>query len=240
MLALIGIVVVVIGFAAGINPLLVVVAAALATGLAAGMAPLDVVAALGKAFNENRFVSVVWIILPVVGLLERHGLQARARALVGRLKRASPGGVLTAYMLARQITAALGLNALGGHPQMVRPLIAPMAEAAAERMRPDVEAPLRETIRANAAASDNMGAFFGEDIFIAFGSILLIKAVLKSGGIEVSPLALSVWAAPTAFMALLTHAVRMAILDRRIRRLPGAQAKITHALRGDGAGGEAQ
>jgi len=229
MLALIGIVIVVVGFAAGINPLLVVVTAALASGLLAGLAPLDVVAALGKAFNQNRFVSVVWIILPVVGLLERYGLQARARDLVGRLKRSSPGGILTGYMLARQITAALGLNALGGHPQMVRPLIAPMAEAAAERMRPDVDAPLKETIRANAAASDNMGAFFGEDIFIAFGSILLIKAVLKSGGVEVSPLALSAWAAPTAILAFVVHAVRMARLDRRLRRLKGASGPAVEA-----------
>ena len=35
------------------------------------------------------------------------------------------------YLLVRQATSALGLTSLGGHPQMVRPLIAPMAEGAA-------------------------------------------------------------------------------------------------------------
>lgn len=36
------------------------------------------------------------------------------------------------YFVFRQVTAALGLLSLGGHAQMIRPLIAPMAEAAAK------------------------------------------------------------------------------------------------------------
>jgi uncharacterized membrane protein len=36
------------------------------------------------------------------------------------------------YLLVREIAAAFGLTSLGGHPNMVRPLVAPMAEAAAE------------------------------------------------------------------------------------------------------------
>ena len=36
------------------------------------------------------------------------------------------------YLGARQLTAAVGLTSLGGHPQMVRPLLAPMVEGAAE------------------------------------------------------------------------------------------------------------
>ena len=51
---LIGLAILAAGFVAGLNPLLVVVAAALATGLAAGHAPAAVVAELGKAFNDNR------------------------------------------------------------------------------------------------------------------------------------------------------------------------------------------
>ncbi len=54
MLALIGLPVLIIGFLLRFNPLLIVVAAALATGLAAGIDPITVVAAFGKAFNESR------------------------------------------------------------------------------------------------------------------------------------------------------------------------------------------
>ena len=128
MLALLGIAVMVIGFAVRLNPLLVVAAAALVTGLAAGMSPAAVIAAFGKAFTQNRYLSVVWLVLPVIGLLERYGLQVRARALIARLRHATAGRILLVYLMARQLTAAVGLISLGGHAQMVRPLIAPMAE----------------------------------------------------------------------------------------------------------------
>ena len=68
MLTLLGVAVVVLGFAARFNPLLVVVAAAMVTGLAAGLPPLQVLAALGKGFNDNRLVTVALLVYPVVGV----------------------------------------------------------------------------------------------------------------------------------------------------------------------------
>ena len=67
-----GIAIVVAGFGLRFNPLLVVVSAALATGVLAGLDLQAVIEALGKAFNDNRYISVTWIILPVIGLLERY------------------------------------------------------------------------------------------------------------------------------------------------------------------------
>jgi uncharacterized membrane protein len=215
---LLGIAVVVAGFVARLNPLLVVVAAAGVTGVAAGMTPHDVVAAFGKAFKENRYITLVWMILPVIGLLERHGLQEKARGLVAGIRGATTGRLLLLYLLIRQITAALGLTSLGGHPQMVRPLVAPMAEGAAEARHGDLPEATRQTIRAQSAATDNIGLFFGEDIFIAIASILLIKGFLESNGIIVEPLHLSVWAIPTAACALAIHGARLLLLDRRIAR----------------------
>ena len=218
MLSLIGIVVVVIGFMARLNPLLVVTVAALVTGLAGGMGPVEVVETFGKAFKENRYVSVVWVVLPVIGLLERAGLQERAKTLIGQIQAATTGRLLLLYLVLRQATAALGLTSLGGHAQMVRPLIAPMAEAAAESRHGALPDPTRQFIRAHSAAADNIGLFFGEDIFIAIASILLIKGFLEQNGIFVEPLHLSVWAIPTAIIALLIHGSRLLMLDRRIDR----------------------
>ena len=79
MWVLLGIAVIVVGFLLRFNPLLVVAISALVTGLAAGIDPIEVLAAFGKAFNDARYVSVVYIVLPVIGILERHGLQERAR-----------------------------------------------------------------------------------------------------------------------------------------------------------------
>lgn len=216
MLPLIGILIVVAGFALRFNPLAVVVTAAIATGLAAGHTLTDVVAAFGKAFIESRSVAVVWLALPVIGLLERSGLKERARIVVSRIKVATTGRLLLAYLAVRQITAALGLTSLGGHAQMVRPLIAPMAEAAAETTVGDIDDATRYRIRAHAAATDNIGVFFGEDIFIAIGSILLIRGFLEQNGIHVEATSLAVWAVPTAICAFVIHGVRLLMLDRRL------------------------
>ncbi|MBL8647655.1 MAG: DUF969 domain-containing protein [Sphingosinicella sp.] len=215
MLVLSGIVIIVLGFMARLNPLLVVTIAALATGIAAGLDPIAVVSAFGKAFNDNRYVSVVWIVLPVIGLLERYGLQQRARTLIAGLKGATVGRLLIIYLIVRQIAAALGLTSIAGHAQTVRPLVAPMAEAAAEAQGAG-DAETREEVKAMAAATDNVGLFFGEDIFIAIASILLIKGTFETYGINLAPLELSVWAIPTAIAALLIHGARLMLLDRRL------------------------
>jgi len=217
MLVLAGIVVIVAGFMLRFNPLLVVMTAALVTGLAAGLDPLAIVAAFGKAFNESRYVTVIYIVLPVIGLLERHGLQERARHLIGSLRGATAGRLLIGYLLFRQISAALGLTSIAGPAQTVRPLVAPMAEAAADAQAPDRD-PDDQRVAAMAAATDNVGLFFGEDIFIAIGSILLMKGVLEGYGIHIEPLHLSVWAIPTAIAAFLIHGARLLLLDRRLGR----------------------
>ena len=212
---LIGIGVVIIGFALRFNPLLVVVVAALATGIGAGMTPLAVVAAIGKAFNGNRYVTAVWILLPVIGLLERAGLRTRARDVVANVASATTGRILLAYLLFRQATAAVGLTTVAGHAQTVRPLLAPMVEASATRADPGISPQGLARVRAMAAATDNVGVFFGEDIFLAVASILLIKGFLDSNGIFVTPFELSVWAIPTAIAAFVIHGTRLLRLDRK-------------------------
>jgi uncharacterized membrane protein len=223
-LPLIGIVIVVAGFALRLNPLLVVVAAAIATGLSAGHGLASVIASFGKAFIDSRSVAIVWLALPVIGLLERSGLKERARTLISEIHVATTGRLLLAYFVIRQITAALGLTSLGGHAQMVRPLIAPMAEGAAESRFGPLRDAMRYRIRANAAAVDNIGIFFGEDIFIAIGSILLIRGFLDQNGIHVEPTALAVWAIPTALCALIIHGTRLLLLDRSLAAEADADA----------------
>ncbi len=222
MLVLSGIAVVVVGFLLRLNPLLVVTVAALVTGLAGGLDLPTVIAAFGKAFNDNRYVSIIWIVLPVIGLLERHGLQERARQVIGGVKAATVGRLLIVYLLFRQVTAAIGLHSIAGHAQTVRPLVAPMTEAAAENKHGDIDADTRDEVKAYAAATDNVGVFFGEDIFIAMSSILLIKGFLESNGIIVTPLSLSVWAIPTAIVAFVIHGFRLLLLDRKLAH--GAKA----------------
>jgi uncharacterized membrane protein len=217
MLTLLGVLVVVVGFALRMNPLLVVLVAGLVTGIANGLDIVQIIASIGKAFTANRYMAVGWLVLPVIGVLERAGLKERAKMLVGTIRAATAGRVLLAYFVLRQIASALGMTSLGGHAQMVRPLIAPMAEAAAERQLGALSLATRFRIRAHAAAADNIGLFFGEDIFIAIGSILLMKGFLAQNGVDVEPLRLAVWAIPTALLAFVIHGARLLRLDRVLR-----------------------
>jgi uncharacterized membrane protein len=218
MLTLLGVAAVVVGFAARLNPLLVVLVAAFITGLAAGKSPVEVLEAFGKAFNDNRFVSAVSLVLPVVGVVERAGLRERARDLIARFRGLSAGRFLIGYLVFRQITAALGLTSIAGPTQSVRPMIAPMAEGALERDAGPLDEAQRQHIKALAAATDNMGLLFGEDIFIAIGSILLMVGFLATSGITLDPIQLSVWAIPTAIVAFVIHAGRLLLFDRATRR----------------------
>jgi uncharacterized membrane protein len=215
---LLGIALVVLGFALRFNPLLVVAVAAIATGLLAHMPFLKVLGVLGHGFNENRNVTLIYIVLPVIGLLERFGLQEQAKAVIRSMKRATVGRLLILYLAFRQIFAALGLVSVAGHAQTVRPLVAPMALGAAEKEHGELDEETAEHVKAMSAATDNVGVFFGEDIFIAISSILLIQGALKAYGINLTPFELSVWAIPSAICAFLIHSTRLLWLDRRLRK----------------------
>ncbi len=167
-------------------------------------------------------MAIVWLVLPVIGLLERAGLKERARTVIAGIPAATTGRVLSIYFTVRQVTASLGLISLGGQAQMVRPLVAPMAEGAAENRFGALSLRMRHRIRAHSAAADNIAVFFGEDIFIAIGSILLIKGFLEQNGIVVEPSRLAMWAVPTAIAAWVIHNVRLVLLDRSLQRDAGA------------------
>ena len=55
---LLGIALVVAGFALRLNPMLVVTAAAIVTGLLGGMDFVEVISTFGKAFNDNRIIAI--------------------------------------------------------------------------------------------------------------------------------------------------------------------------------------
>ncbi|MEG3789247.1 DUF969 domain-containing protein [Lysobacter sp. CCNWLW3] len=213
---LLGVAAVVLGFALRLNPALVVVVAGFITGLAAQLSPLDVLEVLGKAFTDKRFLLLFLLTLPVIGLLERHGLKEHAQAWIAKLRRATMGRLLIAYLLMRQFFSALGLTSLGGHPQTVRPLLAPMAEGAAQARHGELPEDERQRIRAMSAGTDNVGLFFGEDIFIAFGAVLLIQSFYAEHGIRLDPIQIALWGIPTAICAFLIHSWRVLRFERRL------------------------
>ncbi|MFL6676529.1 MAG: DUF969 domain-containing protein [Massilia sp.] len=216
---LLGVAVVIAGFLLRANPALVVVAACAVTGAAAAMPVTQILESLGTAFVKTRNLPLIYLLpLAAIGLLERFGLREHAQASIARIRSATTGRLLIVYLFVRELSAAFGLTGLGGHPQMVRPLIAPMAEGAAEARNGKLSDRLRHRIRAMAAATDNVGLFFGEDIFVAFGAIILMQTILRAEGIEVNPLHMALWGLPTALCAFVIHSWNLHRLDVHIRR----------------------
>jgi uncharacterized membrane protein len=225
MLVLLGVLVVVVGFALRLNPMLVVTVAGVVTGLLGGLSPKEILDAFGTGFAGSRSIVIFLLVLPVIGLVERNGLQEQSRRLMSRMASLTTGRLLVVYQTVRQLTAAVGLLSIGGHAQTVRPLVAPMAEAAAERSHGTVPDRVKEKIRAYAASTDNVGAFFGEDIFVAVGAVLLITSFVDTTyHLHLEPLQVALWAIPTAVCAYLIHGARMLLVDRALAREIGAAA----------------
>lgn len=219
MLVLLGVLLVVVGFALRLNPMLVVTVAGLATGLLGGMSPRGILDAFGTGFAGSRSIVIFLLVLPVIGLVERNGLQEQSRRLIGRMARLTTGRVLALYLFLRQATAAIGLLSIGGHAQSVRPIVAPMAEAAAVKKHGRLSDRVSERIRAFAASTDNVGAFFGEDIFVAVGAVLLITSFVDTTyHLQLRPLEVALWAIPTAVCALAIHGFRSLRVDRDLAR----------------------
>lgn len=216
---LLGVLVIVIGFVLRFNPMLVVAAAAVITGFTANMSPEVILATIGTGFIKTRTLPLI-ILLPlaVIGLLERHGLRLHAQKFIGNFRNATTGRLLLAYLLVRETSAAVGLTSLGGHPQMVRPLLAPMAEGAAVSRYGKLPMAVRQRLLAMCAATDNVGLFFGEDIFVAFGAIALMHTFLLGAGIGVDPLEIAFWGIPTAVAAFVIHGLRLYRFDAYLAR----------------------
>lgn len=216
-LKLIGIVIIVVGFVLKRDTLAVVVVAGVVTGLVAGLSPLELLNLLGQSFTDQRVATLFILTLPVVGICERYGLKHKAVDLIGSVKNATTGTVLSLYQLIRAVAIAFSVQ-LGGHPQFVRPLISPMAEGASEAKLGSLSENQRDSIKGGAAAADNFGNFFAQNLFLGAPGVLLIVATMaEQGYTQVTPLSVALWSIPVAVVSLIFGLVRNILLDRRLR-----------------------
>lgn len=217
-LPLLGVLVVVAGFALRLNPVPVVVVAGIVSGLLAGKSPGEILTLLGESFVSERVLLLFLLTLPAIGVLESAGLREHARNWILRLRGLTLSRLLVAYLGLRQIMSMFGLSNVAGQAQTVRPLLAPMAQAAAEKRGAPLRPQERRQLHAYCAGTDNVGLFFGEDVFIALGAVLLIQGFYAQHGIELGPLQIALWALPTAVAAFIIHGFRTVRLARRLQR----------------------
>ncbi len=216
-LKLIGILIIVIGFALRLNTIAVVTVAGIITGLLSGLGWHELLDVFGAAFIKNRYMTIFVLTLPAIGILERYGLRERASDLMKRIKAATSGRIATLYLLIRELSAMFGLR-LGGHVQFVRPLVLPMANGADESRYGEVDEKLEEEIKGLSAAAENFGNFFGQNVFPAAGGVLLIAGTLGELGYEVDVFAVAKYSLIMALAIMIVGTARFMISDMRIAR----------------------
>ncbi|WP_394523923.1 DUF969 domain-containing protein [Staphylococcus xylosus] len=204
-LKLIGILIIILGFLFKIDTIAVILIAAVVTGIVSGLDFYSILETLGKAFVDNRLVTLFILTLPMVGLIERFGLKKQASNMIGKVKRVTSGRLMTIYLLIREIAGVASIR-IGGHPQFVRPLINPMVQGALKtryNLKDDeVDESDIEKIKAQTSAMENYGNFFGQNLFVGAAGVLLMVGTFQSLNIKVDAIELVLASVPIALIVL--------------------------------------
>ena len=216
-LKLIGILIIVVGFALKWDVIAVVLISGLVTGLVSGLNFIQILEIMGKSFVDNRLMSIFLISFPAIALIERYGME-RAAELIGKIKNATAGKVLSIYMVVRILASAMSIR-LGGHVQFVRPLILPMSEAAGQTaIKKPLNEKQRERIKGLAAAVENYGNFFGQNIFLGNSGVLLIQGTLAAAGYEVTLGSIAQTSIPVGIVVTLFTIIQVLLADRKLKK----------------------
>ena len=155
LLKLLGILIVVIGFVLKLDSILIIMIAAIVTALVAGMDPVTFLETLGSSFVANRSMCVFVMVMVVTGTLERNGLKQAAANLMKKFKNASAGVVLAIYGVFRLVFAAFHVS-FGGVAGFVRPIVLPMATAAAKKNGKKISEKYEENLKGMASGMENI------------------------------------------------------------------------------------
>ena len=216
LLKLLGIVIVIAGFALKLDSILVILVAAVVTALVGGLGPVTLLETLGSTFVANRSMAIFIIVMLVTGTLERNGLREEASAaLIGKFKGATSGLVIGIYGVMRSIFAAFNVG-FGGVAGFVRPVIMPMAEGAivAQGYEPNEEHV--EELKGMASGMENITWFFGQVLFVGGSGGLLVQSTLAGLGIEVELAQLAAIEIPVCIIATVVAIVFYVIKDRKM------------------------
>ena len=214
---LIVVLIVIVGFILKLDTLAVVVVAGLATGLVDGMSPMKILETLGTAFITNRTATLFILTLPVIGICERNGLKDKAVDFITSLKNATTGRLIAIWQIIRTLASAFSLR-IGGHPQFIRPLINPMAQAAAVVQYGKLDEKTEDDIKGMCAGSENYGNFFAQNCFMGSSGTLLIVSTLTEQGYPVDALQIAGQSVPIAVFAVIVGVIYALIFDQILKR----------------------
>lgn len=217
LLKLLGILIVIVGFALKLDSILIILAAAIVTAIVGNLGAAGLLETLGTSFVSNRSMAIFILIMLVTGTLERNGLKNAAAGLIGKFKKASSGAVVGAYGIMRGVFAAFNVS-FGGVAGFVRPIIMPMATGAIEAkgLEPDEEHV--EELKGMSSGMENIAWFFCQVLFVGGAGGLLVQSTLESLGYKVKLIDLAKVEVPVGIFALIVGIVYYYLKDKRLRK----------------------
>lgn len=217
LLKLLGIIIVVIGFVLKLDSILIIMIAAIVTALVAGMDPVTFLETLGSSFVANRSMCVFVMVMVVTGTLERNGLKQAAANLMKKFKNASAGVVLAIYGVFRLVFAAFNVS-FGGVAGFVRPIVLPMAAAAAKKNGKKISEKYEENLKGMASGMENIAWFFGQVLFVGTSGMILVQSTLAGLGYDVELVDLMKVQIPVAIITVAVAIVYYYIKDKQLSR----------------------
>lgn len=215
--SLLGVLIVIVGFALKLDSILIVVAALIVTALVSGMGFTAMLETLGTSFVTNRGMAIFIIIMLATGTLERNGLKESAARMIKKAKRVNGSVILMIYGIFRTIFAAFNVS-FGGVAGFVRPIVYPMMEGAIESKGLPENEEYYEEMKGMASAIENITWFFGQNLFIGGAGALLVQSTLKGLGYDVSLIDLMLVEIPVALVALIAACVYFYFKDKRLMK----------------------
>lgn len=211
---LLGVLVVIVGFALKLDSILIIAVAAIVTAITGRMGIVEFLDVFGATFVGSRYMNVFLIVLLLTGTLERNGLKHAAAKLIGKFKGATPAHVLGVYSVLRGILGAFNVG-LGGVAGFTRPVLMPMCQAAIETKGYKANEEHMDHVKGMAAGVENIVWFFTQVLFIGGSGGLLVKGAMESLGYNVELPQLAAAEIPVAIFAILFTIIYYNILDKR-------------------------
>ena len=217
LLKLLGILIVIVGFALKLDSILIVLVAAIVTAIVGNLGAAGLLETLGTSIVANRSMAIFILIMLVTGTLERNGLKNAAAALIGKVKNATSGAVIGAYGIMRGIFAAFNVS-FGGVAGFVRPIIMPMANGAIEAKGHKPNEEHIEELKGMASGMENIAWFFCQVLFVGGGGALLVQSTLEPLGYKVELIDLAKVEIPVGIFAVIVGIVYYYLKDKKLRK----------------------
>ena len=216
-ISLLGVLIVIIGFALKLDSILIVMVALIVTALTGGLGIEGMLETLGTSFVNNRGMAIFIIIMLATGTLERNGLKESAASLIKRFKKVSAGMIIDIYGVFRMIFAAFNVS-FGGVAGFVRPIIMPMALGTVESKGLEIDPQHEEELKGMSSAMENICWFFGQVLFVGGAGALLVQSTLKGLGYEVTLGQLALVEVPVAVVALIVASIYFYLREKKLAK----------------------